>query len=71
MALTEAEQTVCTTLNLTEEEYLASRIGVTPEQYRVAKIVKTLTPLQLEAARHLGLTPEKYASHVEPAEEDE
>ena len=66
MALTAAEQTVCTTLNLTEEEYLARQIGVSPEDYRVAKAVRALTPTQLEAAERLGLTPERYAAHVDP-----
>jgi hypothetical protein len=71
MGLTPAEQKVCETLNLTEEEYLASRIGVTPEAYRATKAAKALTPLQLEAAKRMGITPEKYAAHVEPAENGE
>ena len=71
MTLTAAEQKVAETLDLTEEEYLAGRIGVSAADYRLAKTVKNLTPLQLQAAQHLGLTPEKYAAHVEPVEEGE
>jgi len=66
MSLSDAERRVCETLNLTEEEFVARSIGVSADDYRVAQATKALSPLQLEAARRLGLTPEKYASHVEP-----
>ncbi len=71
MALTPAEQKVCENLDLTEEEYLATRLGVTPDAYRATKAAKALTPLQLEAAKRMGITPERYAAHVEPVEEGE